>query len=107
MNINEDGHWPHGWYGLDGDRCIKRDTPTLFSLKTIVFNESSIARVVVALTLTLGVNGPLVFCKPYSDPVCAVCCSRIKFVSTCRFHWLMKTGLQIIICANTSRSGIC
>ena len=29
MNINEDGHWPHGWHGLDGDRCIKRDTPTV------------------------------------------------------------------------------
>ena len=27
MNINEDGHWPHGWHGLDGDRCMKRDTP--------------------------------------------------------------------------------
>ena len=76
-------------------------------LVSIVFNESSIARVVVALTLTLGVNGPLVFCKPYSDPVCAVCCSRIEFIFTCRFHWLMKTGPQIIICANTSRSGIC
>ena len=28
MNINEDGRQPHGWHGLDGDRCIKRDTPT-------------------------------------------------------------------------------
>ena len=28
MNINEDSHRPHGWHGLDGDRCIKRDTPT-------------------------------------------------------------------------------
>ena len=28
MNINEDGRWPHGWHSLDGDRCIKRDTPT-------------------------------------------------------------------------------
>ena len=28
MNINEDGHQPHGWHGLDGDQCIKRDTPT-------------------------------------------------------------------------------
>ena len=29
MNINEDGGWPHGWHGLDGDRCIKCDTPTI------------------------------------------------------------------------------
>ena len=28
MNINEDSCRPHGWHGLDGDRCIKRDTPT-------------------------------------------------------------------------------
>ena len=29
MNINEDGCRPHGWHGLDGDQCIKRDTPTI------------------------------------------------------------------------------
>ena len=29
MNINEDGRRPHGWHGLDGDRCIERDTPTV------------------------------------------------------------------------------
>ena len=28
MNINEDGHWPHGWHGFEGDRWIKCDTPT-------------------------------------------------------------------------------
>ena len=28
MNINEERRWPHGWHGLDGDRCINRDTPT-------------------------------------------------------------------------------
>ena len=28
MNINEDGCWPYGWHSLDGDWCIKRDTPT-------------------------------------------------------------------------------
>ena len=28
MNINEDSRRPHGWQGLEGDRCIKRDTPT-------------------------------------------------------------------------------
>ena len=28
MNVNEDGHWPHGWHSLDGDRCIKCDTLT-------------------------------------------------------------------------------
>ena len=28
MNINEDCCQPHGWHGLDGDRCIKHDTPT-------------------------------------------------------------------------------
>ena len=28
MYINEDGHWPHGWHGLESDRWIKRDTPT-------------------------------------------------------------------------------
>ena len=28
MNINEDGCQPHGWHSLEGDRWIKRDTPT-------------------------------------------------------------------------------
>ena len=28
MNINEDGHQPHGWHSLEGDQWIKRDTPT-------------------------------------------------------------------------------
>ena len=28
MNINEDGRQPYGWHGLEGDRWIKRDTPT-------------------------------------------------------------------------------
>ena len=28
MNINEDGHQPHGWHGFDGDQCIKCDSPT-------------------------------------------------------------------------------
>ena len=28
MNINEAGHWPHGWHGLEGNLWIKRDTPT-------------------------------------------------------------------------------
>ena len=28
MNINEDGRRPHGWHDLEGDRWIKRDTPT-------------------------------------------------------------------------------
>ena len=31
MNINEDGCPPYGWHGLDGDRCIKRDTPTPYT----------------------------------------------------------------------------
>ena len=29
MNINEDGRRPHGWHGLEGNRWIKRDTPTV------------------------------------------------------------------------------
>ena len=28
MNINEDGCWPYGRLSLDGDQCIKCDTPT-------------------------------------------------------------------------------
>ena len=28
MNINEDSRRPHGWHGLEGNRWIKRDTPT-------------------------------------------------------------------------------
>ena len=28
MNINEDGHQPHGWHGLEGNQWIKCDTPT-------------------------------------------------------------------------------
>ena len=36
MNINEDGRRPHGWHGLDGDRCIKRDTPTEAKKKTLL-----------------------------------------------------------------------
>ena len=36
MNINEDGCRPHGWHGLDGDRCIKHDTPTNALLKISV-----------------------------------------------------------------------
>ena len=28
MNINEAGHQPHGWHGLEGNQWIKRDTPT-------------------------------------------------------------------------------
>ena len=35
MNINEDGHRPHGWHGLEGDRWIKRETPTDTSKLTI------------------------------------------------------------------------
>ena len=30
VNTDEDGRWPHGWHGLDGDRCIKRDTLTVY-----------------------------------------------------------------------------
>ena len=33
MNINEDSHWPHGCHSLDGDRCIKHDTPTHMMVK--------------------------------------------------------------------------
>ena len=29
MNINEDGCQPYGRFGLDGDWCIKCDTPTV------------------------------------------------------------------------------
>ena len=35
MNINEDGRQPHGWHGLEGDRWIKRDTPTLRNYNVI------------------------------------------------------------------------
>ena len=38
MNINEDGHQPHGWHSLDGDRCIKRDTPTLLNKDFKIYN---------------------------------------------------------------------
>ena len=33
MNINEDSRQPHGWHSLEGDRCIKHDTPTHNILK--------------------------------------------------------------------------
>ena len=43
MNINEDSHWPHGWHSLDGDWCIKRDTPTLHPIQNLpkhpIFDE--------------------------------------------------------------------
>ena len=36
MNINEDGRRPHGWHGLEGDRWIKRDSPTVLKPRTDV-----------------------------------------------------------------------
>ena len=35
MNINEAGHRPHGWHSLEGDRWIKRDTPTPMTMEEI------------------------------------------------------------------------
>ena len=37
MNINEDGRRPHGWHGLEGNRWIKRDTPTYRIMISILF----------------------------------------------------------------------
>ena len=35
MNINEQSHQPYIRLGLDGDRCIKRDTPTLMEMEKV------------------------------------------------------------------------
>ena len=51
--------------GVGVGQCERTITPEWdcnpFLSDSIVFNENSIARVVAALTLTLGVNGPLMF----------------------------------------------
>ena len=49
MNINEDGHWPHGWHGLDGDQCIKRDTPTKDTVNP--FGQNSISYIFITQCL--------------------------------------------------------
>ena len=39
MNINEDGHQPHGWHSLEGNRWIKCDTPTVTGITTSLTDD--------------------------------------------------------------------
>ena len=44
---------------IENNRVLSEQGCNPFSRDSIVFNENSIASIVTALTLTLGVNGPL------------------------------------------------
>ena len=61
MNINEDGRRPHGWHGLDGDWCIKRDTPTVFTflfllLPPVLFGVNEPERHIHTKKVTMNVK---------------------------------------------------